>query len=111
MYGISGFIGSKPLYFKKKSIINTLSLMRNRGTNDNGVFQYDSNDSLKINLKLSEKKIILIIRRGPLEVEYILPVLKELYKKNFKIFFRSITVMTHNQLLMQKLKKALKFAR
>tara|TARA_B100000941_G_scaffold290513_1_gene272759 strand:+ start:9117 stop:10325 length:1209 start_codon:yes stop_codon:yes gene_type:complete len=35
---------------------------------------------------LEKKNIILIIRRGPLEIEWILPVLNELYQKKFDIF-------------------------
>lgn len=40
MCGISGFIGSNLKSPKKKTLINTLKLMKNRGTDDNGVFEH-----------------------------------------------------------------------
>jgi hypothetical protein len=36
---------------------------------------------------LKKKKIIVIIRRGPLEIEWIMPILKILYSKKFEIYF------------------------
>ena len=36
---------------------------------------------------MKKKKIIVIIRRGPLEIEWIMPILKNLYIKKFEIYF------------------------
>ena len=48
MCGISGFFGSNLKSPRKQSIINTLNLMKNRGTDDNGVFEYDVNRNYKV---------------------------------------------------------------
>ena len=58
MCGISGFFGSNLKSPKKKSIISTLKLMKNRGTDDNGVFEYDVNRNNKIIFNHSRLSII-----------------------------------------------------
>ena len=36
---------------------------------------------------MKKNKIIVIVRRGPLEIEWIMPILKKLYEKKFEIYF------------------------
>ena len=58
MCGISGFFGSNLNYPKKESIIKTLNLMKNRGTDDNGVFEHDVNKNHKVIFNHSRLSII-----------------------------------------------------
>jgi asparagine synthase (glutamine-hydrolysing) len=58
MCGISGFFGSNLKSPRKQSIINTLNLMKNRGTDDNGVFEYDVNRNYKVVFNHSRLSII-----------------------------------------------------
>ena len=36
---------------------------------------------------MKKNKIIVIVRRGPLEIEWIMPILKILYERKFEIYF------------------------
>ena len=58
MCGISGFFGSNLNSPNKESIINTLNLMKNRGTDDSGVFEYDVNKNHKVIFNHSRLSII-----------------------------------------------------
>ena len=59
---------------------------------------------------MEKKNIILIIRRGPLEIEWILPVLNELYQKKFDIFvyfnnYKCFNLVKKSKSVFKKLNK------
>ena len=58
MCGISGFLGPNNLSPKRDTILKTLELMKNRGKDDSGTFEYNINDKFKINLNHTRLSII-----------------------------------------------------